>query len=208
MTTAWSLRRWSSPTDSSRSAAELLLSDRTGKALPIALARVAPELRDTSFLVVPIDDLPRISVHAAIEAFCQSGCRARLCLAGRRPTLQDILSTSLDDDRVGLMLQEVSELTPPSELIWDRIEAVRFGADFIERATRDMRLGFVLESMLDLARDLGLCTLGSSAVAGGGRVSGRFEFDFLPPPSHASHLATPGCSTIAKSQDIAIHPGR
>ena len=64
----------------------------------------------------------------------------------------------------------------------DRIEAVRFEPSFVDRATRDMRISCALESMLGLARDLGLRTFGHFGTEECASVSDRYDFDYLPVP--------------------------
>jgi len=177
-----SLRRWSSSVNPRSRAVELLFDETKEATLTLSLAEAAKELRDEAFVVVPIDGLSRADVTHAVEVFHLAGGEARLCLAGGRPSLAALDPAWMDCDRIGLLLDHVDACTSPSELIWDRIEAIRFSDEFVLSAARDLRLGCALESMLGLARDLGLCTLGADAMPGGASLSGRFEFDYMPAP--------------------------
>jgi hypothetical protein len=89
-------------------------------------------------------------------------------------------AAGIDNDRIGLMIDNVGLRTPCSDLIWDRIEAIRFNAEFVAYAARDVRTACALEAMLGLAREVGLRTLGFDAVPDGAGLSGRCDFDYLP----------------------------
>lgn len=205
MTIRWSLRRWSSRADRDLHAAELLPSPADGDAMAIALARVAGDLAGAAFLVVGVGGVEASAVGQAVESFQRAGGRARLCLAGDRATLGAIDAAAIDCDRVGLLLDDVDADTPLSELVWSRIEAVRFSADFVARAALDLRLGYALESMLGLARDLGLCTLGIDALPDGASVAGRADFDYLAmaaawPPARMRESASSRSAAVTASR--------
>ncbi len=180
MMTDLSLRHWSSRADSSTCAVEFLSDSGDSEPLSTALARVAREVDGNAFLIVRVDEVDSAEVNKAINAFQRSAGGTRLCLAGIQSTLDRLSGAPFDRDRVGWMLDNIDVTTPLSEIISERIEAIRFRADFTSRAGRNMRLGFVLESMLMLARDLGLCSLGSDDAFGGADVTGRMEFDYSP----------------------------
>ena len=169
---------WASAVSPSRQAAEL--SSIGGHSLELALPQVAGQLKDARFLVVGVRGVEVTGLSRAIHAFRAAGGNARLCLAGDRATLVAVDQAGFDHNHVGLMLDDVDVDTACSHLIWDRIEAVRFGATFVSRASNDLRVSCALESMLGLARNIGLRTLGFDSTAGGGKVSGRCDFDYLP----------------------------
>lgn len=200
MTIRWTLRRWSSPVDPQLHAAELVPSLADGDAMALALSRVAGDLGGAAFLVVGVDDIHPLAVAQAVQSFHRAGGVARLCLAGRRGTL-GALTGSIDCDQVGLLLDDVDADTPLSEVVWNRLEAMRFTAGFVTRAASDLRLGYALDSMLALARDVGLCTLGFDAMPDGASVAGRAEFDYLPrtAPSHSSR---PGARAAASGVEF------
>ena len=114
------------------------------------------------------------------------------------------------------MLDGVDTDTTYTDLIWDRIEAVRFKTDFVARAAKDLRTTLALESMLSLAREIGLCTLGDDPLPEGARVSGRYDFSYVPvvlgsdesdpPRSDATSLESPGHRVAPKSQAALRYP--
>ena len=187
------LLRWSSPARPDRQAAELRSAAFDDRPLDQALRRVAGDLAGARFLVVNVDVARPADVRKGIDAFHAAGGTARVCLAGSRETLMQFPVGTLDNDRVGLLLDGVDAHTPCADLAWDRIEAVRFSPDFVVEAARHLRLGCVLESMLGLARDMGLCTLGAHDAPGGASLSDRAAFDYLPiealaaQPAYGSH---------------------
>ncbi len=176
----WSLRRWSSPGNPHLQAAELLPSPGNGDAMAVALSRITTDLTGAAFLVVRIDGIQASAVAQAVESFYRGGGNTRLCLAGGRATLGVIDAASIDCDRTGLLLDEVDVDTPLSDLVWDRIEAVRFRPDFVAKAARHLRTGCALDAMLSLANDVGLCTFGFDVMPDGTSVTGRATFDYLP----------------------------
>ena len=185
MTVRWAMRHWVSQSDRAQHAAELVQVPHC-EPLPTALARLsAVDPREIAFLVVRIDGLDTVVVHRAVDAFHSAGGSARLCLAGNRLALATVAASDFDTDRVGLLLDDVDTGTPLAHLVWDRIEACRFDPTFIACAKRDIRLGCALESMLALARDLGVCTLGCNDEPGSAGLSDRAEFDYLPRASIA-----------------------
>jgi len=194
MTHGLQLRHWSSPADPSARAVELLEGNSEGKSFSIALGRLARELEGTAFLIVRVDKVDCAEIHQAINTFQRTAGGTRLCLAGTHSTLERLGRNPFDSDRVGWMLDDIDVTTPWSEIVSEHIEAIRFCPDFVARAGRNMRLGLVLEAMLLLARDLGLCALGSHDVPGGGGVIGRVEFDYmpLPPPRSVPTVARDG----------------
>jgi hypothetical protein len=182
MTHGLQLRHWSSPADPRARAVELLLNNAQGKAFSIAVGQLGRDIEDTAFLIVRVDEVDRAEILRAIDAFQRTSCSTRLCLAGTHSTLERLGSDPFDSDQVGWMLDDIDVTTPWSEIVSGHIEAIRFCPDFVARACRNMRLGLVLEATLLLARDLGLCALGSNDAPGVGGVFGRLEFDYMPIP--------------------------
>jgi hypothetical protein len=186
MTQGATLQYWSSSTEPRYRAAELLLAVSDRSDLVESLAACANLLDGAGFLIVSIDHLPRIDgdvIGQAIEAWRNTGSRARLCLAGGHDRLRRIECTRSAYSDVGLLLDGVDAETPPAHLIWDRIEAARFQLDFIAAATRGFRLGCALEAMLGMAKSLGLCTLGEHSVPGGRIMQRSGGFDYVLSPT-------------------------
>ncbi|MEO7335174.1 MAG: hypothetical protein ABIV63_01215 [Caldimonas sp.] len=186
MTEGATLQHWSSSTNSVHRAAELLGPLRGGGDLADTLAASTNLLGDAAFVMVRIESLPYLdgdAIGRAMQALSRTGSRARLCLAGNRDVLKRIDEARYDHDKVGLMLDGVDAQTPSSQLIWDRIEAVRFHSDFIAAATHSFRLGCALEAMLRLSKSLGLCTLGEKGVPSGDAFEECGNFDYVQMPS-------------------------
>ncbi|MEO7057942.1 MAG: hypothetical protein ABI143_14150 [Caldimonas sp.] len=186
MTEQATLQYWSSSTNSSYGAVELLSPLRNGGDLADMLAASTNLLDDDAFVMAQIDGVPCLdggAITKSLRVLRSSGSRARLCLVGRRDALQRIDEDRYDHDQVGLMLDGVDAETPAAQLIWDRIEAVRFHHDFIAAATHSFRLGCALESMLRLAKNMGLCTLGHHGISSGDTFEDREDFDYVQMPS-------------------------
>lgn len=175
-------RRWASASIPRRHAVEVPLQAAGGM--------VADSVHGARFIVVGIDDAPLPLVARAIESYRGARYASRLCLAGRHESLNRINDAGLADGNVALMLDGVAADTPLSELISDRIEAVRFDSTFVILSGRELRIGLVLKSMLGLAHELGLCSLGEPMAASNGCPTARFEFDFVPVPPLQGILAS------------------
>ncbi len=171
---------WASVMSPSRQAVELLASRSDDNAFELSLARATRNLGQARFLLVNVTKIDAAVLDRAIAAFLASGASQRLCLAGHRSLLKEVEAAGFDNDRIGLMIDDVGLDTPCSDLIWDRIEAIRFNAEFIAHAAHDVRTACALEAMLGLAREIGLRTFGFDAVPDGASLSGRCDFDYLP----------------------------
>lgn len=171
------LSGWASSNAPSRIAAELASGLFNPSTLGTVLSQTAPHLGDVQFLILRASDLSLAEVEQAQESFMAGGGTARLCLAGQRATLEHLAES--DGERVGFMLDDMDLQTPCSELIWDGFEAVRFSDHFVAQALRDVRAGCAFDSMLGLARELGLRTLGP-IVAAQFVPFDRFAFDYVP----------------------------
>ena len=152
-----------------------------------------------AFVFLRVDHDAGLDLHrigATIKTLKRLGT-ARLCLAGRRGVLKAITDSDLDSDRIGLMLDDVDVETPLSELVWDRIEAVRFKPEFVVQASSDLRKGCVLKSMLSLCGDIGLCTLGLDASSARASPVQRTEFDYVRAIADRASMARAGAHDLA-----------
>jgi len=176
-----SFRAWSSPDLPATRAAEFLPSPLAAESLPgvlAFLAEAAPD--DAAFVVVRVGAGDVAALRRAIFAAGKAGLGPRLCLAIDAKQLATIAASAIDTGRVGLMLDDVDADTPLSLIASEAIEALRFRADFVARASRQLRLGCVLEAMLQLSRDLGLCTLGPLVADGEESLPAGPRFDYVP----------------------------
>ncbi len=173
MIPGWSVRYWSASGDGACLAAELRAS-RPGAGSLRAMARLV-SAKPVNFLIVPVADVTTVRLDDAIKELLANRAGVHIVLSGSRSSLDEVAATVSLGDRIGLMLDGMDESTPLTNLLWDRLECVRFSAEFVYRASQDLRVGFVLESMLTLSKDLGLCSLGSAADA---HSRDHFEFDY------------------------------
>lgn len=188
MSPASTVRCWSSRTHAARHALEDTRCIRDAAALRSALGQLHSRADDATFLVARLDpdhQLTAGSISKALEVD-RLARPARLCLAASHAGLAKLDTCILDSDRIGLMLDDVDAQTPAAHLIWDRIEAIRFQPEFVASAARNLRLSCALESMLRLAKEIGLCTLGTEAFPYGGSIDGLCEFDYVPSGGEAS----------------------
>jgi hypothetical protein len=116
--------------------------------------------REATFFLVRIATTDHIGVATAIEQAAAFSFDARVCLALDQSTLSQVDVRRLEMTTVGLLLDGVNVRTSVAGMIHEAIEAVRFEPAFVSAAAHDIRLGCALRSMLDLATNLGLATLG------------------------------------------------
>lgn len=181
MSSAWSLRRWSPLDGHPNSAYELVSVPIAPHAIGTALAFLAATVpADSTFVVMRLGSGDKAGVRSAIKAANESTLLPRLCVAVSRSTLGALDVGTLEAERVALMLDDVDAETPLADMANDAIDAVRFNSDYVERASRNLRQGCVLEAMLGLARNLGLCTLGPRIAQADEMSAAGIEFDYVP----------------------------
>jgi hypothetical protein len=133
-----------------------------------------------AFCIVPADHVDLGELQAAVAILANAGGRCRLCLFGKDVALLQHLDLRGDARSVGFALEVVDTTASFADLMWDRLEAVKFDPGFVARAERNIRTGLALGGMLDLARQVGMCTLGTPTTAAVGDMTTRFAFDYLP----------------------------
>jgi len=159
---------------------------------------VAPALRNAQFVIIRVCDLSPVELRPAYEAFETAGGTARICLAGQRAALEAVADSNLDHG--GFMLDDLDINTACAELLWDRLDAVRFSARFAIEAQRDIRAGCALDSMLGLAGELGLRTLGPRVPSTAATFK-RFVFDYVP--ADTSSLTQEPAARLMPSRPVA-----
>ena len=177
---------------------ELVSSELANRSPGKVLREVVSQVEDSRFLIVNANSIAPSRVSDAVKSYLRAGGKPRLCFAGGRRALSEIDALGLDNDCVGLMLDSADADTPWSDFAWDRIEAVRFRRDFVEDAGRSARTACVLESMLALAREIGMRTLGFGTPQGAS-VWGHHEFDYSPEASALRHLPKVSKATHRKA---------
>jgi hypothetical protein len=175
-----SLLRWSSPTSPSVRAAELNVDATELGQLTNALDSISPrELIGAPFLVVRLGKLRAADIQAALATLSRIDSIPRICLALDRHALRELDTAAIDRARIGLMIDEVDADTPLSLIAFEILEAVRFRGEFVQRASRDLRLECALDAMLAFAKDLGLCTLGPAMASNEASFNEGVEFDYV-----------------------------
>lgn len=179
MSSAATLRRWCSPETAKTGGFEYAGAPLTDHEFGPTLREIASsELSEAKFLLVGLAPTDPRGVQAAMKTAMGLRSSARVCLAIDLSTLEQLDSRLLDCRRVGLLLDDVDIEMPLSALVHDAIEAIRFRSAFVSNATRNLRLGAALHSMLGLSQNLGLGTLGPALPKnkGWGRTSPSFDY--------------------------------
>lgn len=174
------VRVWTSPSNGAKPGYEALIE-------PLSPPDVAPSLRnvdlsqcaDGSFLLIPLAETDHNGVQQAIESAARASQTLRIYLTIDDRTLERVDSRRLVSDRVGLVLDRLSLITPMGALIHDVIDAVRFDATFIADSLGSIRIDAALRAMLSLAKSLGLATLGSAAAGQGSAKIFEYPFDYV-----------------------------
>lgn len=174
------LSLWASADSPARVAVESLDPVFALQDLPAILSTLAKLPGDTAFLVVRLGPGDRAALAQVIRLITGWAIPWRICLAVREEHLGLIDFASVDHRRVGFMLDQVDASTSLASLACPDLEAVRFNDEFFELARSNLRLGFVLDAMLGLATDLGLCTLGPRLSLDKPADPGACRFDYSP----------------------------
>ena len=181
MTTAWSVRHWSSIGGSAARGYELVSQPVAPKAFRAALAFLATAVPvESAFILVRLAGGDDAANREAIDAANESTLSPRLCVAVDLSTLTSVDFSDLNNERVGLMLDGIDADTPLTAIAHDSIEAIRFDSDFVRRASGNLRQSCLLEAMSGFARNLGLCTLGPQVECSRQLIASGLEFDYVP----------------------------
>ena len=172
--------RWESTADSSRCGIEVCGLEFGEGRLEAELDRALGRLKGSqpAFVIAGFaSSLPRDLAKAISQSRDFSSC-AHVCLALDYKTLLALDPAILRDEKFGVLLDQVDASTPLSAISAEPVEALRFEGDFVQRASTDLRLSCIVDSMLKLAHDLGLATLGSTSDSERPQKSG-FDFDYV-----------------------------
>ncbi len=181
MTTAWSVRRWSSIGGNAARGYELVSQPVAPQAFRAALAFLATAVPvESAFVLVRLAGGDDVANREAIEAANESTLSQRLCVAVDQSTLTSVDFSDLNNERVGLVLDSIDADTPLAAIAHDSIEAIRFSSDFVRRASGNLRQSCLLEAMSGFARNLGLCTLGPQVDRSNHLIAPGLEFDYVP----------------------------
>ena len=171
------LRRWI-PAAGSEPGVEYVSRALTSKQIVAALRPVLVGLpTTTSFLITRVATTDRDGVRQVLRSAESLGSAVRICLALNASTLTAISPRLPTSDAVSFMLDDVSHETPPSLIIRDDIEAIRFLDSFVESASTNLRVNSALRAILSLSQDLAIPTFGSPALQA--PVHEKPPFDFV-----------------------------
>jgi hypothetical protein len=155
------LLRWSPTFGSGKELRELAAGPFGVDELPMVFKQIASELTGCATLIVRVAGLESEGVlAAAFNAVRNAGLSCHICLATSRTPVAALDAHVRTNHNVGLLLDNVDGSTPLAELMHEAIEAIRFDPAFTKMAARHLRSECILEAMLGLARNAGLCTLG------------------------------------------------
>jgi len=192
------LRRWSSSFDSATTVAELFLESASSSQLADALAATMTRVRGCKMLIVRFSAVDDASLLRAWATAQLAKSPVRICFAVDRSMLAAIGSRLSTDEHVGLLLDDVDDMTPPIDVVSEAIEAIRFAPRFVAKASRHLRSECVLDALLVLAKNVGLATLGpQSRASRGSWLDPQIDFDYVAeesPRFRRVNTAATGCT--------------
>lgn len=173
---------WKSTVDASRCGVEIADLGLCNGRLEAELDRVLGGLHETrpSFVIVSGLSSPR-DLRKAISRLSDFVASAHVCFALDHASILTLDSELLRDTKFSVLLDRVNAETPLGAMSDECVEAVRFDATFADKAASNLRLSCVLDSMLRLARELGVATLGWPFDPEHS-PTGEFEFDYVAAP--------------------------
>jgi hypothetical protein len=176
-----SIRRWTSTRPSEKPILEICpAAALEGDDMAEVLRQVAPHLKDCSMLILTVSSLDAKAWSSALETAERLDLAAHVCIAvGSAESILFRHDEVVRSDRVGLLLDKVDDHTPLSHIVREGVEAIRFDRAFARHAADHSRSECVLEAILGLARNTGLCTLGPNLRRSGEEVS-TIAFDYVP----------------------------
>jgi hypothetical protein len=174
------LRRWASSCDSATTVAELFVESASSNQLADALAATMARVRGCRMLIVRFGAVDDASLLTAWATAQQAKLPVRICFAVDRSMLTAIGSKVPSHEHVGLLLDDVDDMTPPIDVVNEAIEAIRFAPRFVAKASRHLRSECVLDALLGLARNAGLATLGpASRTSRASWLDPQIDFDYV-----------------------------
>ena len=193
------LRRWTSTVQSEVSVVEISRAPVSGADVPQILREIAPELRDCSMVILAVDSARPVDVSAASETAKSLHIGAHVCLAIDSASLAHFQHGDMRcNDQVGLLLDHVNANTPLSHVMQQGIEAIRFDQAFAREAMAHLPSGCILEAILSLAKNAGLCTLGPDVGPSSDDVSVA-TFDYVP--EHGYESATKALTDVGRGTE-------
>jgi hypothetical protein len=172
------LLRWSPTCRSGSEVRELGGGPFTADELPSVFRQVASDLTGCTMLIIRVAQLDSGGLATAVDAVRAAELSAHVCLAVDRATLARLDLKVRTSKSLGLLLDNVDSGTPLADVVHEAVEAIRFDLAFARKASQHLRSECILQAMLGLARNAGLCTLGP-APRSGEQTSPTLEFDYV-----------------------------
>lgn len=194
---AASLKIWHSPSQPSARGFEIAACPVLPRHVRRALDDVSSFRIDGSFLLIRLATTDHDGMSLARSSAGGFTSTARVCIAIDLATVKSIGHRQADDDRIGLVLDDVDADTPLSAITNEALEAIRFKPEFVVGAGRSLRAAAILRAIMGLAHDLGLGTLGQTLDGGTPVQQPSFTFDYVPMNAAEGYAAT----------DSAARPG-
>jgi hypothetical protein len=183
--------RWTSTVDASRSGIEIANLDPNSDGLEAELDRALRPVTSPplAFVIARFSTPHRADMESRLMRRRTFVGAPHVCLALRHESVRSMDPELLRANRFAVLLDDIDEDTPLSALRHESIEAVRFDLRFVEHASTESRRACILETMLNLARDFGLATLGA-VPRSGQSPGGNFDFDYIAAPEAMAALAS------------------
>ncbi len=181
MTVSEAACRWRSASDSSGWGLEFFENASPASDVAHPLIRKPNQAGDNDprFLLVHSQGQGSDLTDRAIAMASAAWHSSKVCLVVDRAQLDSVDIARLHAGNVSVMLDDVDGSTRIADLVDERIDAIRFTADFVRQAAASLRLACLLEAMLRLAGDVGLTSFGPSRYADGRRLPTEFAFDYI-----------------------------
>ena len=193
------LRRWTSTVQRKASVVEISREPVSGSEVPRILREVASQLGGCSMVILAVDSARPVDLSAARETAKSLQIGAHVCLAIDSASLAYFQHSDAPwNDQVGLLLDHVDANTPLSHVMQQGVEAIRFDQAFARQAMAHLPSGCILEAILGLARNAGLCTLGPD-IGPSCDDDSAATFDYVP--DHVYESATSALTAAASGTD-------
>ncbi len=171
------LRRWTPTTPGERSVIEISREPVKLEQVPQVLRDAASQLSGCSMVIVAVSSARAGDLRAAGRAAESLQLEPHICLAVDDATvvqLQADLKNS--SERIGLLLDNVDADTPLSHVMREGVEAIRISPKLALEAGGHLRSACILDALLGIARDAGLCTLGPAVPSRDPSVGATFDY--------------------------------
>jgi len=165
---------------------DLLMRSTSMPSLRDEVDWISSHFHHCALAVVRVPSVDRRILEALTSAFADAQPSPHICLAISARALPSWIGSWTGNGSVGLLLDEVDERTPLSDITVEAIEAIRIAPAFANRARDHLRSACMLNAILGLAHEIGLCTFGSAQRP----ADAHFQFDYVPYPADNPSFTT------------------